>query len=137
MLIAFILIVIHYIADFMSQTEEMAINKHKSIRFLLQHTLLYTLIFYITFALWCAYQNHIGHLTPKDIGWDGRIFLFFPITFVCHTIIDYVSSKITHKKFEKKEYYTGIPNFGAFSIIGLDQVFHYGTLFLTYHFLTT
>jgi len=28
------------------------------------------------------------------------------------------------------------PNMGALSIIGMDQVFHYATLFLTYHFLT-
>lgn len=136
MLIAFILIVIHYIADFMAQTEEMALGKSKSIKILLKHTGTYTLVFYVCFALWCAYQNHIGHITIHDMGWDLRLFLFFPITFVFHTVIDYVSSRITARKFTKKEYYTGIPNMGAFSIIGLDQVIHYGTLFLTYHFLT-
>jgi hypothetical protein len=136
MIIAFVLIVIHYIADFMFQTEDMALGKHKSMMSLLQHTAMYTFIFYLSFALWCIYQNHIGHLKPEDMGWDSRILLFFPITFVCHTVIDYVSSRITHKKFEKKEFYTGIPNFGAFSIIGLDQVFHYASLFLTYYFLT-
>lgn len=136
MLIAFILIVIHYIADFMAQTEEMATGKSKSFIILLKHTGKYTLVFYVCFALWCAYQNHIGGMKPEDIGWDLRIFLFFPITFVFHTAIDYVTSRITSRKFEKKEYYTGIPNMGAFSIIGLDQVIHYATLFLTYHYLT-
>lgn len=137
MLIAFILIVIHYVADFMAQTEEMALGKSKSFKVLLKHTWRYTFIFFIFFALWCAYQNHIGHVKAIDIGWDWRMFLFFPITFVFHTIIDYVSSRITARKFAKKEYYTGIPNMGAFSIIGLDQLFHYGTLFLTYHLLTS
>lgn len=136
MLIAFILIVIHYVADFMAQTEEMATGKSKSFKILVKHTWRYTVIFFFAFALWCAYQNHIGHMKPEDVGWDLRIILFFPITFVFHTIIDYVSSRITARKFEKKEFYTGIPNMGAFSIIGLDQVFHYATLFLTYHYLT-
>lgn len=136
MLIAFILIVIHYVADFMAQTEEMAVGKSKSIKLLLKHTGIYTFIFYMVFALWCAYQNHFGTITVQDMGWSPWFFLFFPITFVCHTVIDYVSSKITARKFEKKEFYTGIPNMGAFSIIGLDQVCHYATLFLTYHFLT-
>lgn len=136
MLIAFILIIIHYIADFTFQTEEMATGKSKSFKILLKHTRTYTFVFFMCFALWCAYQNHIGHLTPDDMGWTPWVCLFFPITFICHTVIDYISSRITARKFEKKEYYTGIPNMGAFSIIGLDQVFHYATLFLTYHLLT-
>ena len=136
MLIAFILIVIHYVADFMAQTEEMALGKSKSFKILLKHTGIYTFIFYLAFALWCIYQNHFGTITVQDMGWSPWLFLFFPIIFVTHFIIDYVSSKITARKFEKKQYYTPIPNFGAFSIIGLDQVAHYGTLFLTYYILT-
>jgi hypothetical protein len=136
MLIAFILIVIHHIADFMFQTEEMATGKSKSFKILLKHTGTYTLVFFVFFALWCTYQNHIGHIKPEDIGWTPLVLLFFPITFICHTVIEYVSSKITARKFAKKEYYTGIPNFGVFAVINIDQIFHYATLFLTYYFLT-
>ena len=120
----------------MFQTEDMALGKSKSIKPLLKHVLVYTFIFYVCFELWCAYQNLFGHITLKDMGWTSKILLFFPITFICHFMIDYVTSRITSVKFAKKEYYTGIPNLGAFSIIGLDQVFHYGTLFLTYYYVT-
>jgi hypothetical protein len=134
--IAFILIFVHYIADFMFQTENQALGKSTSLKQLVSHTLTYTAVFYVVFSLWCGYQNHIGHITVQDLGWTIKVFLFFPITFVCHTIIDFFTSKITSKKFKNKEFYTGIPNFGAFSIIGLDQVIHYATLFATYYFVT-
>lgn len=136
MLIAFILIVIHYIADFMAQTEVMALGKSKSLRILCYHTYVYTAIFAYAFILYLLFHLGMGHHKLYDINLTPMVLWFFPITFVSHTVIDYVSSKITARKFEKKEYYTGIPNMGAFSIIGLDQVFHYATLFLTYHFLT-
>jgi uncharacterized membrane protein YbhN (UPF0104 family) len=136
MWIAFILILVHYIGDFMFQTENQALGKSTNFKQLISHTLTYTLVFYIAFALWCAYQNHFGHITPEVLGWTAKVFLFFPITFVCHTIIDFFTSKIASKKFKNKEYYTGLPNFGAFSIIGLDQVIHYATLFATYYFVT-
>ena len=136
MTIAFVLITIHYIADFMFQTENQALGKSKNIIYLLKHTLTYTAVFFIAFSLWCTFQNHIGHIAPSDIGWTLKIFLFFPIIFVTHTIIDYFTSKIVSRKFEKKEFYTGLPNLGAFSIIGLDQLLHYTTLFLTYYILT-
>lgn len=136
MLIAFILIVIHYIADFMAQTEEMATGKSKSLKLLCYHTYVYTAIFAYVFILYLLFHLGMGHHKLYEINLTPKILWFFPITFVFHTAIDYVSSRITARKFEKKEYYTGIPNMGAFSIIGLDQLFHYGTLFLTYHLLT-
>ena len=37
----------------------------------------------------------------------------------------------------KTKRYNPIPNFGAFTIIGIDQVLHYIQLFLTYYLLTT
>jgi hypothetical protein len=131
MLIALILIIIHYIGDFLFQTEWMAINKSKSITILISHTFIYTITFYTVFILYIIIYDTFINNIEITIKW----FAFFPITFIFHTIIDYISSKITSKKFKNKEYYTGIPNMGAFSIIGLDQVFHYITLFLTYQFV--
>jgi len=122
-IIAFVLIVIHYIADFMYQDEDMALGKSKNYKQLLRHTVTYTIVFFVFCALFCVFF---------DIHWTSKNLLFFPITFICHTVIDYFTSKVVSKKFENKIFYTGIPNFGAFSIIGMDQVLHYGTLFLTY-----
>jgi hypothetical protein len=136
MLIAFILILIHYVADFMYQDDRMALNKSKSNKELLRHTFRYTLVFMIGFLIIKLIENPFPHIYMYDLHWTYKILWFFPITFVCHTIIDYISSRITSKLFANNIYYTGIPNFGAFSIIGMDQVFHYATLFLTYNYLT-
>jgi len=73
--------------------------------------------------------------TAKDFGHTLYIFLFFPITFILHTLTDYFTSKIVKYKFNKKHYGSFIPNFGAFTIIGLDQLLHYIQLFLTYYLL--
>jgi hypothetical protein len=121
----------------MYQDERMAVNKSKCNKELIRHTLRYTLVFLIGFVFLKILENPFPHIYLYELGWSSNILLFFPITFACHTIIDYISSRITSKLFAEKIFYTGIPNFGAFSIIGIDQVFHYGTLFLTYHFLTT
>lgn len=136
MLIALILIIVHYIADFMFQTEDMAMNKSTNIDPLIKHGLVYTLVFFIAFSLWCAYNNHITHLSAYDAGLTLKVFWFFPITFVSHVIVDFFTSKIVKIKFENKIYYTGLPNFGVFSIIGFDQVIHYIMLFATYYFVT-
>ena len=137
MKIAFILIVIHYIADFIFQAEDWAINKSKSNSALLKHTGTYTLVFFFFFANWCVYCNHISHVTASDMGWDWRVLLFFPITFVAHTITDYITSRWVSGKFKRNHLGSPIPNFGAFSSIGFDQVLHYAQLFLTYHLLTS
>jgi hypothetical protein len=58
------------------------------------------------------------------------------LTFLCHFITDYITSRIVKKRFEDKYYGSPIPNLGAFTVIGFDQVLHYAQLFLTYYFLT-
>jgi hypothetical protein len=65
----------------------------------------------------------------------SKLFTFLGITFISHFITDYITSRIVKRKFENNEYGSPIPNFGAFSIIGFDQVLHYTQLFLTYQFL--
>lgn len=132
MIIAFILILIHTIADFLFQTEDMARGKSKNIWKLLKHTTVYTIVFYFGFVFCYA----INHQTLSEMDLTLKVFWFFPITFIFHTITDYITSRITSRLFEKKIYYTGIPNFGAFSVIGIDQVLHYAQLFLTYYYVT-
>lgn len=115
------IIVIHYIADFVWQNEWMAINKGKSLKALLVHTVTYSSIWLI-----------VGQPLFSDVP---NLFMFVLVTFICHTLTDYLTSKWTGYLFKKKKYYTPIPSFGAFSIIGLDQVLHYVQLFLTYWYL--
>jgi hypothetical protein len=133
MIAAFIILVVHYIADFIFQTEEMGVSKSKSFFILLKHTFVYTLVFYSAFIIIGIYDGVIG-LDGFEI--TLKWFLFFPITFITHTLVDFLSTKIKSKQFINKQFYTKGLNFGFFSMIGLDQVIHYGILFLTYYFVT-
>lgn len=124
MLEAFVIVVIHYIADFVFQDGEWAVNKSKSLKALLKHTATYSLIWFVI-SLILIQLN----LLPQSF------YLFALITFILHTITDYFTSKITSKMYENQNFGSRIPVFGFFSMIGFDQVLHYGQLFLTYYLL--
>lgn len=134
MMIAFIIVVIHFIADFIFQAELWATNKSKSNRALLFHTITYSVIWFFGAAF--LFNE------PCDVSIFGycvdtiKCFKFAGITFIAHTITDYLTSRVVSQKFADKEYGSPIPNFGAFTIIGFDQVLHYGQLFGTYYLLT-
>lgn len=135
MMVAFYIVVIHFIADFIFQAEEWATNKSKNIVPLVMHTFTYTLVWMIPagflFSSPCDFSPIFGRCA--DIP---KLFTFLGITFFAHTVTDYFTSKVVSKKFAKGEYGSPIPNFGAFTVIGFDQVLHYAQLFLTYHLLT-
>jgi hypothetical protein len=128
------IIIVHWIADFIFQAEEWAINKSKSNSHLFCHVFTYTLMFGLLtgfiFSNPCDYSA-FGYCVDLS-----KLFPFLGITFIAHFITDYITSRIVKRKFENNEYGSPIPNFGAFSIIGFDQVLHYTQLFLTYQFLT-
>jgi len=135
LLMAFIIIVIHYIADFAFQTEDMATKKSKEFGWLIMHTMLYSWI-WIFGTLFLFSFDCDSSVFGKCID-TIKVFKFIGITFIAHTLTDYFTSRWTSKLFADKIYYTGIPNFGAFSVIGIDQVLHYAQLFLTYYYLAS
>lgn len=135
------LIVIHWISDFIFQAERWAIGKSKNIISLLSHTIMYSILFMILlFSLEIIFTevqpftilSEFPFIAITDNNFIIKIIHFGSITFVLHTFTDFITSKIVSRMFNKKLYYTRLPNFGAFSIIGLDQVLHYVQLFLTY-----
>lgn len=135
MMIAFYIVVIHFIADFIFQAEEWATNKSKDLVALVSHTFVYTLVWLIPAGFLFSSPCDLSPIFGRCV--DGyKLFSFLGITFASHTITDYFTSKIVSKKFANGEYGSPIPNFGAFTIIGFDQVLHYAQLFLTYHILT-
>jgi hypothetical protein len=120
------IIVIHWIADFVFQDEKWALGKSKNWYDLIAHTYTYSLI-WVGFAfIWMIFDINNASKIARLTLW------FWPITFIAHTITDYFTSRIVSKRFAKGYYGSAIPNFGAFTIIGIDQVLHYIQLFGTY-----
>lgn len=106
------ILIIHFLADFGLQTGDQAVNKYKSNLYLFYHVGMYSLVW--LFAMY----GYTGLLLPS--------ILFAAITFVCHFATDYVTSKISHKFFEEKDFHNG------FVTVGFDQVLHYCQLLFTF-----
>lgn len=116
-------IVTHWIADFIFQDEKWVLGKSKSLTPLLKHTTTYSLIWVVVMYIFTF--NLMGSIT------------FGLITLILHTLTDYYTSRIVSKKFAHNQIGSPIPNIGAFTIIGFDQVLHYVQLLLTYKLLFT
>ena len=114
------IMVIHFLADFGLQTHKQAIGKSKEWIPLLQHTGVYSFIFFIVMYTW--YANWI------------MCFLFAVITFITHTATDYFTSRISNRFFtaddnSNTDYHNG------FVVIGFDQMLHYLQLWFTHIFI--
>jgi hypothetical protein len=94
MLILLRLLTVHFMADFVFQTDWMALNKSKRFDALFVHTSAYGL----SFILW---------------GWR-----FALLTFVLHTMQDAITSRMTAALWQR-----GARHW-FFVIIGLDQLLH-------------
>lgn len=117
----------HYVSDFIMQDEKWALGKSKNWGDLITHTVTYSMVWYpILFLL-----KGIGVIESVP----GMISLFVIITFLAHTVTDYFTSRWVSKKFTKGYLGSAIPNFGAFSSIGFDQVLHYLQLWFTFKLL--
>ncbi len=105
---------IHFIADFLCQTREMANNKSKSIKWLSLHVFVYSLV---TTFCWLIFT----------INLETLISIFF-VTFITHWCTDFYTSKLTTYFYIKNNL------FAFFSVIGFDQFIHTTTLILTYNY---
>lgn len=115
--IIFIILLIHWIADFLCQTDWQAKNKSTSNNALTAHVISYCIPWMIFVSYFLVFKN------------NGSFILFIPITFICHWITDYITSRINTKLYkENKIHY-------FFVSIGFDQILHYIQLFLTYYIL--
>lgn len=97
---------VHFVADFMAQTDYMAKGKSSSNRVLGLHILIYS-IFLIPFGVAYAIVN-------------GAL----------HFVTDYISSRASKRQWEKGDTH----NF--FVIVGFDQFIHVICLVWTYQFLS-
>jgi hypothetical protein len=125
MLVAFIITIIHWFADFVLQTDWQAQNKSKNNFALLSHTSNYSLVWMIPMGFVFGIVKEGA--TTEWIVWSSMYFCI--ITFIAHTITDYFTSRLNSRlwKVNQVHYF--------FVGVGFDQVLHYGQLFSTYHYL--
>lgn len=100
-----LLIIFHFVGDFLLQSDEMAIKKSSNNKWLLIHGCMY--------------------------GW---LFIYFGILFavvntVAHLITDYFSSRATSMLYKAGQRHW------FFVVIGLDQMIHLLTLVISYHYI--
>lgn len=106
------ILIIHFVGDFLLQTDWQAKNKSTSLEALTYHVLVYSTTISVL---------SIPYLT------NSRQFLaLFIITAVAHFITDAVTSRIVKKYFAKEDHHNG------FVVIGFDQALHYIQLILTF-----
>jgi len=132
--IVFAILIIHWFADFVLQTDKQAKGKSKNWNDLLEHTTFYSLVWIMPMAF----------LLPSNY-----ILVFWFITFICHTITDYFTSRLNSKLAPERQYLLSHPHLSNYFIfknenwhnffvsIGFDQILHYVQLFITYYFLST
>lgn len=116
-------LVAHCIGDFWFQTRWMGTTKHKDILALSAHVLTYFLTLtgctYLLFAFYHVFNFNATH--------TDRLPAFLVINAVLHLITDAITSRIT--AYFKSE--RGYSDKGFFTTIGVDQMIHSITLFIS------
>lgn len=120
------LLFIHWVADFVCQTDWMAQNKSKEWKPLLTHTLLYS---FVTMALLFIWFHIQYGLFNNYLGLLFLCFKFSIITLWFHTVTDYFTSRLNSKLWNEKKVHW------FFVSVGFDQFLHYLQLLLTYKYL--
>lgn len=124
--VIFSVLIVHWLADFVLQTDKQAKGKSKNWGDLLSHTYTYSQVWLFASCLLIGLINKTQ--TTQWYIWHSIVFA--TITFIAHTITDYFTSRLNSKLWAKGD----VHNF--FVSIGFDQVLHYVQLFLTLYVLT-
>ena len=104
----------HWVFDFVFQTDYEAKNKSKNNIALYSHTWKYSVLWFPVMLVFIGLKPSIE---------------FVGITFLCHTITDYYTSRLNTKLHKENR----IHDF--FVSIGFDQWLHYCQLFLTFYLI--
>ncbi|MDH7445628.1 DUF3307 domain-containing protein [Aquimarina sp. 2201CG14-23] len=99
----------HWMGDFAFQTSKMAMGKGKKIKWLFIHVIVYTIILTIFSLFLFPIKTAIGYIL---------------INCILHGFTDFFTSKLTIQ-------YRDTPRI-FFTILGLDQLIHSVTLYITY-----
>lgn len=116
--------IIHWLADFVCQSDKQAKGKSTSILDLLSHTITYSFIWLLLGTIYMSFQ-------PDQYI---NVVFFVGITFGFHTLTDFFTSKLNSKLWKDSVRYSKSPH-NFFVGIGFDQMLHYIQLLLTYYYL--
>ena len=108
MLIIYVLLVAHFVGDFICQTDWMAANKSKRWDALMEHVLVYSTVLAV-----CVFP-----ISGNAIDW-------LVINMGAHFVQDAITSRINARLWQANERHW------FFVGIGADQLLHYVTLFVT------
>lgn len=111
------IVVCHFVFDFFLQTSEMSKNKSSSNEALSRHVMVYS-----------AGLLQMVMLNFSLISEWG--FLFIIINGAAHFITDWVTSRASSALYKEERYHE------FFTVIGVDQMVHYITLFGTFIWLS-
>lgn len=127
--IVLVVLSLHYIADFICQSHEEAVNKSSSIAHLVDHVYKYTMIVFAglqVFIILPLINFGATNYHPDVVGWWGvvlNLLVMFYI-FITHLATDYITSRINAKLWKRGKMHE------FFNCVGLDQLIHCATLFI-------
>jgi hypothetical protein len=123
-----IILVGHYVSDFLCQSRYHARRKSTSIKVLTEHVFIYStmsLCFYISLVAAIIIMNN----ELLQLSTINGALMFYIITFVTHWITDFCTSRWTKYLFSQNK------EWKFFAVIGFDQLIHVSTLLLTYEYI--
>lgn len=120
------MLIAHWVFDFIIQTEKQGLNKSTNNKILFSHVNEYT----IGMFLWCFILLY--SVTGQLLNSFKCALLFWSITFTCHFITDYFTSRMSSKKYKIQKFYGWN---GFWFWIGLDQILHIIQLLITFKWL--
>ena len=105
-----VLLLAHWLADFVFQTDWMATNKSTSMDALFTHTTIYSIVLLIV-------------ILPFNC--NIMLIPFILVNWILHTLVDFITSRIT------KTLHTNGDIHNFFVVVGFDQFIHAATLIAT------
>lgn len=118
---------VHWIADFVFQTDKEAKGKSKEFKYLISHTVTYSLIFGMFMCIYVIASTPLYSYNHNGIKLIGS---FSVITLVAHTIQDHITSRINAKLYANGKIHE------FFVSVGFYQFLHFAQLLITFKILT-
>lgn len=122
-----VLMFLHWLADFIFQTDDMAKNKSTSFKWLTKHVLTYTGILWLGLFGYCFFTADSLLLVESSLYFS---LAYAVVNGILHFLIDAVTSRVTSYLWKKQQVHW------FFVAIGFDQFLHFACLYLTMSYFT-